>query len=143
MESRPGDSLICPFECDDCAFFQLKWVWPDYELPGDRFLGAYIRQVNLDVFWSRQPSTVAQNLREFRDQARQGEDFGFAAFDPIGPFGKAYDSGMRTALGVLFKSQKPGRHEKKRKFSAARKARTIHTNVFKASAKGHTLSLFV
>jgi hypothetical protein len=143
LEARPGDALICPFECDECVFFRLERRWPDWTDPGTKFLGAHIRRVNLDVFWSRQSGTVRQNLREFKEQAIQGEEFGFAAFDPIGPFDRAYDSGMRAALGVLFKSQRPGRHEAKMKFSAARRARTIHTNVFKASAKGHELSLFV
>jgi hypothetical protein len=142
-EARPGDALICPFECDDCASFWLERKWPEWTDPGEKFLGAYIRQANLDVFHSRANNTVSQNLREFKEQAIQGESFGFAAFDPIGPFDRAYDSGMRAALGVLFKSQKPGKHEDKIKFSAARRARTIHTNVFKASARGHTLSLFV
>jgi hypothetical protein len=112
--------LIRPlFECDDYVFFRLERVWPAWVDPGEKLLGAYIRQANLDVFWLRQPGTVKQNLREFREQAEKGEQLGFSAFDPIGPFDRAYDSGMRAALGVLFKSQRPGWHEKQMQFSAA------------------------
>jgi hypothetical protein len=82
-------------------------------------------------------------LREFKSQARAGQELGFAVFDPMGPFDRTYDSGMRAAVGVLMKAQQPGRHEDKVKFSAARRARTIHMNIFKASAKGYAASRFV
>jgi len=58
-------------------------------------------------------------------------------FDPLGPFPLSYDSGLRASIAVLYKSNQPGRHEAKVKFSAARKARGIHTNMFRASAKGY------
>jgi hypothetical protein len=106
--ARPGDSLIAPFECDNCAFFRLEYHWPTWTSAGERLLGAYIRQVNLDVFWSRAPDTVTRNMREFKNQAKIGQDLGFAVFDPIGPFDRAYDGGMRAAIGVLMKAQQPG-----------------------------------
>jgi hypothetical protein len=37
---------------------------------------------------------------------------------------------------VLYKSQQPGRHEEKVKFSMARKARSVHLNIYKAPAHG-------
>lgn len=111
--------------------------------PSHRYLLAYIRQANLDMFWGRQPDTVAQNWYEFKNQAKIGQDLGFPAFDPMGPFPRRYDPGMRAAVAVLMKAQRPGRHEAKVKFSAARKARSIHTNVFKASSVGHALSRFM
>lgn len=141
--ARPGDSLICPFECDDCCFFRLEHYWPTWDKPHEIFLGAYIRQANLDAFWAREPDTVKQNLREFLAQIKVGEDLGFLTFDPPGPFRADYDCGMRAALGVLMKTQQPGRHEKKMKFSSARKARSIHTNMFKASSHGQQRSFFL
>jgi hypothetical protein len=98
----------------------------------------------LDAFWARAPDTVNQNLREFKNQSSIGQEYGFVAFDPPGPFGRSYDSGMRPAIGILMKSQQAGGHEDKVKFSAARKARSVvHTNMFIASAKGYQLSMFV
>jgi hypothetical protein len=46
-----------------------------------------------------------------------------------------YASGMKAAVGVLARSQKPGRHEAKLKFSSARKVRTVHTDVYQAMAQ--------
>lgn len=142
QEARPGDAMICPFECDACAFQRLEGCRPSWKAPHEKHLGAFLRQANLDAFWSREPSTVMQNMREFRKQANIGKKYGFVAFDPIGPFPPYYDSGMRGAIGVLMKSVEDGRHEARMKFSAARKGRSIHTNVFKASARGYELSLF-
>ena len=140
-EARLGDSLICPFECDDCAFFRLFHWWPNWQTPDQKYIGAFIRQANLDMFWAREPSTVGQSFREFREQAIGGQELGYVVFEPMGPFGRCYDPGMRAAIGVLMKGQKPGRHEDKIKFSAARRARTVHTNMFKASARGCECSL--
>jgi hypothetical protein len=143
VEARLGDSLICPFECDDCVFYRLHHRWPTWEAPNDKYIGAFIRRANLDMFWAREPSTVSQNFREFLEQAKVGQDFNYLAFEPMGPFPRTYDSGMRAAIGVLMKTQRPGRHEAKMKFSAARKGRSIHTNMFKASARGCECSLYL
>jgi hypothetical protein len=72
----------------------------------------------------------------FREQVEVGESFGFEMFPPLGPFGRDYQSGMGAAIGILARSQRAGRHEEKIKFSSVRKARTVHTNVYAASAKG-------
>jgi hypothetical protein len=142
-EARPGDTLIAPFECDNCSFFRIEYRWPTLETIEERTLGAYIRQVNLDMFWSRAKGTVLQNLREFRSQAQIGQDFGFAAFEPRGPFPRTYDGEMRAAIAVLMKAQKDGRDDEKIKFSTARRSRSIQTNMFKSSAIGHTQTLFI
>jgi hypothetical protein len=61
----------------------------------------------------------------------------------MGPFARSYDSGMRTDIGVLMKTQRPGRHKEKMKFSAARRTRSVHMNMFKASAQGCECSLYL
>lgn len=96
----------------------------------------YIRRANLDAFWSRHPGIVYGLSNLFAEQVSVGEHFGFPMFGPLGPFGIAYESGMRTAIGVLWRSQQPGRHEAKMNFSSARKARAVHTDVYNASARG-------
>ena len=62
--------------------------------------------------------------------------FRFEAFEPIGPFDGSYDGGLRPALGVLWRSQRPGRHEARMKYSSARRARSVYTNLYRASARG-------
>jgi hypothetical protein len=79
---------------------------------------------------------VRANLRSFLEQVELGESCSFQMFDPPGPFGSDYDPGMRAAVGVLHKSQQPGRHEDKIKFSTAWKTRSVHSNLYKASAHG-------
>ena len=56
-------------------------------------------------------------------------------FEPLGPFGRNYESGMQAAIGTLVRSQKPGLHEDTMKFSSVRKARAVHTDVYNASAR--------
>ncbi len=101
----------------------------------DDSLLAFIRRANLDAFWSKAPDTVRGLRSLFWEQVEVGDVFGFQMFQPMGPYGAFYDSGIRTALGVLWRSQKPGRHEEKQKYSSARKAWTVHTDVYRASAR--------
>jgi hypothetical protein len=54
----------------------------------------------------------------------------------MGPFPPGYDGGMRLAIGVLHRYNRPEKHEGKLKFSSARKARSVHSNMFMASTLG-------
>ena len=136
LEARAGDHLFCPFECDICSFWRLRGHEPDASKPADAVLQAYIRRASLDAFWSRRPGTVYGLNNLFAEQVEVGEYFGFPMFPPLGPFGPGYESGMRQALGILRRSQRPGRHEPKMKYSSVRKARSLHTDVYNASAQG-------
>jgi hypothetical protein len=141
MEARAGDHLFCPFECDICVFHRLKGRGPLSTEVTDQRLLVYIRRANLDAFWSRRPGTVRGLVSLFAEQVKVGEDFGFSMFEPPGPFSRGYDSGMRAAIGVLSRSQRPGLHERTLKFSSARKARTLHTDLYNASVRGAEGSL--
>jgi hypothetical protein len=90
LSARPGDHLFCPFECDGCAFFHLKWRLPDPKSRVDSLLQVFIRRANLDAFWSRRPGTVEGMRRLFFAQAEVGDFFGFEMFDRIGPFPHDY-----------------------------------------------------
>jgi hypothetical protein len=49
-EARPGDYLICSFDCDACAFFRSKGRLPILgNFSDDRTL-CLIRRANLDAF---------------------------------------------------------------------------------------------
>jgi hypothetical protein len=135
-EGRPGDHLFCPFECDYCAFYRIKGHLPTPGSGVDERLLQFIRRANLDAFWSRRPGTVLGLTRLFTEQVEVGESFGFNMFGPLGPFGRSYDPGMKAAIGLLWRSQKPGIHEAKMKYSSVRKARSLHTDIFNASARG-------
>jgi hypothetical protein len=79
--------------------------------------------------------------RLFFSQAEVGDFFDFEMFDRIGPFPHDYDSGMRSAIGSLWQSQRPGRDEAKQKYSSIRKVRSLHTNLHNASAKAISSTL--
>jgi hypothetical protein len=62
-------------------------------------------------------------------------------FDHIGHFPHDYDFGMYSAIGTLWQSQRPGRHDAKQKYSSVCKVRSLHTNLHNASAKAVSSSL--
>jgi hypothetical protein len=134
-EARPGDHLFCPFECDYCAFFRLRGALPIEGREDDERLLAYIRRANLDAFWSRRPGTVHNLASLFSEQIAVGESFGFDMFAPIGPLPFNYDSGLKAAIGILWRSKRPGLHETNMKYSSVRKARSLHTDLYNASAR--------
>ena len=66
LEAREGDALMTPFECNVCAFRQLKGRDPNLRKQQDQFLLDLIWSADLDAFWSRLRSTVNQNLSKIR-----------------------------------------------------------------------------
>jgi hypothetical protein len=133
LEARPGDHLVCSFECNSCQFWKLKFREPHKgDRADDRVMGL-IRRANLDAFWARAPGTIKKRVL-----AREGvmlcKELGIAMYGPLGPWPPEFDHGMRTALHILAKSEKTGLHEKVVKFSTARRARSAATNIWGASA---------
>jgi hypothetical protein len=61
---QPGNHFFCPFQCELCHFRNRQGRSPQVGsgLLGDVELLKCLRWVNLDAFWSREPSTVSQNL---------------------------------------------------------------------------------
>jgi len=135
LAARSGDHLFCPFECDLCVFHRPLGRTPQSSSHTDQRLLVYIRCANLDAFWSQQPGTINGLRQLFVQQVKVGESFGFEMFQPLGPFPQGYDSGIKTAIGVLAQSQKPGRHEAKQKYSSVWKVRSLNTNLYNASAR--------
>jgi hypothetical protein len=135
--ARPGHSLFCPFECDECALFRLKGVSSRIDDKNHQILLDFIRSSNMDAFWSRSPGTVTELTIMFYEEVSLGCVYDFQMFPkPMGPFPPDYDGGVRAAIGVLHRSNRPEKHEDKLKFSSARNARSVHSNMFMASALG-------
>ena len=59
------------------------------------------------------------------------------------PFALEYYGGGRAAIGVLCRSNRPCKHKAKLKFSSARKARLLHSNIFVESALGGSTAYYV
>jgi hypothetical protein len=135
--ARPGDSLLCPFECDECAFFWLKGFSSITDDKNHQILLDFIRRSNLDASWSRSPRTVTELTRMFHEEVALGRVYDFQMSPQhMVPFPPDYDGGMRAAIGVLHRSNRPVKHENKLKFSSARKARSVHSNMFMEIALG-------
>ena len=58
MRARDGDMWAAPFQCDWCWFINLKGREAITGSNKDERLLGYIRRVNLDIMWSREPGTV-------------------------------------------------------------------------------------
>jgi len=58
LYARSGDFLHYSFQCDLCWFRNIKFRSPSASSQSDQRLLKYIRRVNLDGMWSREPGTV-------------------------------------------------------------------------------------
>ena len=58
LVARKGDWAIAPFQCDKCWFVNLYKRVPNLESLSDQGALAFIRTATLDMFWSREATTV-------------------------------------------------------------------------------------
>jgi hypothetical protein len=66
QEGRDGDHLMCPFQCEECHFINIKGCLPEKNNAEDELLHSCMRRANLNAFWSRERSTVYSNMLEGR-----------------------------------------------------------------------------
>ena len=78
-EARNGDHALCPFECDVCIIRKFRRTDPNLNLPKDKLLLLMIRRMNLDAFWARARSTVAQNTRRLEQIRNFSETLGLSS----------------------------------------------------------------
>ncbi|KAL7556653.1 hypothetical protein ACA910_017592 [Epithemia clementina (nom. ined.)] len=141
-ESRPGNFLMCSFQCDCCAFYNVKMRYPSETSTKDQLLLNCIRRANLDAFWSRERSTVSKNRLEMAGFLRSADTLGIDwAVPERGPFplGDTMGMGMGTACAMLVKTLQAGRNADCIQFETAQKVRStvlnlIHTTPFGAGA---------
>ena len=63
--NRAGDMLMTPFQCEWCWYLNLKGSLPIKGGGANDCLLTFIRQVNLDVMWSKEPGTVRSALGQY------------------------------------------------------------------------------
>jgi hypothetical protein len=135
IAARSGDMISSPFQCDFCWFLNLHNRNPTPHLyPSDERLLSYIRRVNLDIFWSRESSTVQNTLRLLKKGKTLSEELGLEPIRiPVGPWPIGDTCGFQVALETLRASQKPGRHVKSyTQFESVRKLRAGYINALDA-----------
>ena len=138
--ARDGDMWCIPFQCEVCWFVNLKKREPMKWLIKDVTLLHYLRRMNLDLMWSREPSTVASTLGQLKKGARMSLAIGL---DPVdlkrGPWPVEDDVGCQVALQMLRASQERGRHDKNyQQFETIRKLRSGFSNAFESGPTGTT-----
>jgi hypothetical protein len=70
LQDRPGDSLFCPFECDDCVFFRITGGPSHPHNRQHQNILDHIRRKKLDAFWSRAPGTIRELTRMFHEELK-------------------------------------------------------------------------
>lgn len=136
--ARDGDHIMTPFQCDTCLFYLLKQRPPQEDNIKDSLLLTTIRRVNLDAFWSREPSTVAQNKQNFAKMVEVLDRVGLEPqAPPLGPFPLDKDIlGVSVAIAVVLRSLDPGKYADYSQFETIRKLRSASANQYMVSLEG-------
>ena len=128
---------MVPFQCDICHFRNIMKRDPDYYRPQDSEVLEYIRRASLDAFWSRETSTVQNNLRLITRAEKSNAELGLPPLVPnLGPFPVSDDCGMQSAIAVLIRSLDKGAYERFVQWETFRRTRSAITNARQASAGG-------
>ena len=137
LSARKGDMLCSPFQCDYCWFANITKKDANHWFPDDVRKLAFIRRVNLDVMWSREPSTVANSFSTLIKAKKDSEDLGFEAqMIDVGPWPVADTCGFQVAIEMLRRSQGKGKNsEKYIQFDSIRKTRSAYANAYESGPK--------
>jgi predicted Zn-ribbon and HTH transcriptional regulator len=132
LNARKGDLLCAPFQCDHCWYANIQHREANDWYPSDARQLAYIRRVNLDIFWSREPSTVASTHNTITRARKCSEDLGLEPIKiHLGPWPVADTCGFQVAIEMLKHSQGQGKNDASYiQYDSIRKARSAYSNVF-------------
>ena len=135
LTARDCDWVFAPFQCDNYWFFNLFQTTPNpYSLDDTRVL-KLIRRANLDLFWSRETSTIASNIGKIKKilfwwQNRRG----YFPLPEITALEEIDNMGMGAAISMLEHSLEKGRVANYVQFDTCRKIRSDISNVYSATA---------
>ena len=97
-----------------------------------------LRRANLDLFWSRETSTVVGNLGKVKKVISMWKDRNrYSPLPAITPWPETDSMGMSTAISMLEHSLKKGRIANYVQFDSCRKLRSTMANIYSASALGN------
>ncbi len=134
LKARKGDMLCAQFQCDRCWFVNLKKREPVQVAINDTVLLGYIRRVNLDVFWSKETSTVYSNYLNAIKKKKRSEELKLAPTATArGPWPINDSQGFQVALEMIKQSQFPGKNnESYQQFDSIRKLRGAGLNEYES-----------
>ena len=124
--------VSCPFQCEMCWFANIHKSDANTWYPDDARKLAYFRQVNLDVMWSREPSTVVSTLNTLKKAKKASEELGLKHVNiSVGPWPVADTCGFQIAVEMLKLSQNQGKNDKAYvQFDSIRKTRSAYANAY-------------
>ena len=103
--------LSAPFQCDHCWFVNIQKREPVARNATDNMVLLLIRQVNLDIFWSRESSMVKNTLSNVLASARIRSSLRMPMENIVkGPWPVEDVYGFATAITILRKSLDPGKN---------------------------------
>jgi hypothetical protein len=121
-----------PFQCEFCWFANIQKAEANAWYADDARKLAYMRRVNLDVMWSREPSTVLTTLNTLKKAKRLSEELGFESVPiAVGPWPVADTCGFQVAIEMLKQSQGKGKNDSSYvQFDSIRKIRSAYANAY-------------
>jgi hypothetical protein len=128
--ARDGDHLMCPFQCDECHFWNVHKVQSNEAGdPKDRLFLLAVRRAILDSFWARESATVEANAREARRYVFEASLMGIVRPYPVrGPFPMKDEWGMGPAAVLLMRSLDKGKNAEFVQYETIRKVRSHFSN---------------
>lgn len=130
--ARRGDSLLAPFQCDLCWFVNLQGRLFDERRPSDHLNMALIRRVNLDMFWSKESSTVQGMYRVFEQNLKAAVHLGLKPSFMRDRKGWPLEDkvGFGEASLILWQSLQKGRNSVMgQQFDSIRKLRSLSSGM--------------
>ena len=132
--------MLAPFQCDLCWFRNLFNRSPQAQSEGDNFNLALIRRANLDMFWSRETTTVSGVRGQLKDILDQCRSYGrMVPLEPMEAWEVGDKQGMGLMLCMLDKSLRKGRNSDYTQFNSCRTLRSAVSNVYSATAQAAKL----
>lgn len=127
-----------PFQCEWCWIVNLKKRDAMENDPKDNLLLSYLRRMNLDMMWSREPNTVKGTLSQLIKGSKLSLELGLEPVDIArGPWPVGDLYGAQVALEILKASQMEGRHVKThQQFETIRQIRSGFSNAFECGPAG-------
>jgi len=140
LSARNGDFLHFPFQCDTCWFINLKFRLPRENSDSDARLLEYIRRVNLDGMWSREPGTVNSIRLNLKKLIKYCKELNLEPTLPeLGPWPIGDKVGFQVALAQLRYSQEQGQNALTHvQFDTIRKLRTSYSHIHEVSATANS-----
>lgn len=147
LTARAGDHLMHEFQCDLCHFRNIQMVEPAERVhAGDALLLECIRRCNLDALWSKEPTTVERNRRDFEMIISKGTALRLTSeklFEVKRARPLSDQCSMSLATVMIYRSLDAGRNDKYVQFNTVRSMRAAAGNYWRASATKDEISVLM